>query len=208
MAVDIASESRVDALRSELPAVLTTGYFNTGSYGPLPRAAQQAAAAVAEREFALGRIPPGAYEANRDRNRSVASLAAEIFGADADEIAVTHSASEGLNIALSGMTWRAGDEVITTQEEHPALLLPLALLAHRFGVVTRYAQIMERRSRVFETVAELVTPRTRVIALSHVLWSTGAVLPLRDIAKLARRHGADGDRRWRTIRWTSACQSA
>jgi len=189
MVVDIATDSKVDVLRSELPAVLTTGYFNTGSYGPMPRVALEAAAAVSDREFALGRISPGAYEANRDRNRGVAALAAEIFGADSDEMALTHSASEGLNIALSGMTWRAGDEVITTAEEHPALLLPLALLSHRYGVVTRYGNVANEPRGLCETIAELVTSRTRVIALSHVLWSTGAVLPLRDIADLARRHG-------------------
>lgn len=189
MVVDIASEPKVDALRSELPAVLTTGYFNTGSYGPLPRVAQEAAAAVSEAEVSLGRISPGAYEANRDRNRGVAALAADIFGADADEMALTHSASEGLNIALSGLTWRAGDEVITTVEEHPALLLPLALLSHRYGVVTRYAPITDDDRDVCETLAALISRRTRAIALSHVLWSTGEVLPLREIVELARRHG-------------------
>jgi len=189
MVVDIAFESKVDELRVELPAVLTTGYFNAGSYGPLPRVAQEAANAVSQRELEQGRVAPGVYEANRDRNRGVAALGAEIFGADADEIALTHSASEGLNIALSGLTWRAGDEVITTVEEHPALLLPLALLSHRYGVVTRYAQITADERGVVETLAELISPRTRAIALSHVLWSTGAVLPLREIVDLARRHG-------------------
>jgi L-cysteine/cystine lyase len=189
MVVDTATEAKVELLRSQLPAVLITGYFNTGSYGPLPVVAQRAANAVAEQELTMGRISPGAYEANRDRNRSVASLAAEIFNADADEIALTHSASEGLNIALSGITWHEGDEVITTVEEHPALLLPLALLAHRYGVVTRYANIGDSGRGVCESISDLITARTRVIALSHVLWSTGAVLPLRDVVDVARRHG-------------------
>ncbi len=95
---------------------------------------------------------------------------------------------EGLGTALMGMTWSPGDEIITTFEEHPGLLLPLALLARRFGVVTRYADIGDGASGVVEALADRITSRTRVIALSHVLWSTGAVLPLREISELARQH--------------------
>jgi L-cysteine/cystine lyase len=125
---------------------------------------------------------------NRDRTRRVAALAAEMLGADADEIALTHSASEGLNISLMGIRWDPGDEVVTTSEEHPGLLLPLALLANRHGVLTRYADIGDGGGDVVGALAEQITARTRVIALSHVLWSTGAVLPLRAICDLAREH--------------------
>ena len=186
MALDTRTDARVEALREQLPAVQTTGYFNTGSNGPIPRVAYEAAEEATRRELDQGRIVPGTYESNRDRNRRVAALAADIFGADADEIALTHSASEGLNAALMGMTWDVGDEVVSTTEEHPGLLLPLALLAHRHGVVTRYADIGDGGSGVVEALERQITSRTRAIALSHVLWSTGAVLPLREIADLAR----------------------
>ena len=188
MAVVMASEAKVEALRAQLPAVQTTGYFNTGSNGPIPVVAYEAADATARRELKQGRIVPGVYEENRERNRRFAALAAAIFGADGDEIALTHSATEGLGMALMGMTWSPGDEIITTFEEHPGLLLPLALLARRFGVVTRYADIGDGSSGVIEALASQITSRTRVIAVSHVLWSTGAVLPLSDISKLAREH--------------------
>jgi L-cysteine/cystine lyase len=188
MAVVMASEAKVEALRAQLPAVQTTGYFNTGSNGPIPVVAYEAADATARRELEQGRIVPGVYEENRERNRRFAALAAAIFGADGDEIALTHSATEGLGMALMGMTWSPGDEIITTFEEHPGLLLPLALLARRFGVVTRYADIGDGSSGVIEALASQITSRTRVIAVSHVLWSTGAVLPLSNISKLAREH--------------------
>lgn len=186
MAVDTRTDARVGALREQLPAVHASGYFNTGSNGPIPRVSYEAAEEAMRRELDQGRIVPGAYQDNRDRNRRVAALAAEMFGADDDEIALTHSASEGLNAALMGMTWDAGDEVVSTREEHPGLLLPLSLLAHRHGVVTRYADIGDGGSGVVEALERQITLRTRVIALSHVLWSTGAVLPLREIADLAR----------------------
>jgi L-cysteine/cystine lyase len=188
MVVETALEAKVEQLRAQLPAVQTTGYFNTGSNGPLPIVAVEAAAAALRRELERGRIVPGTYEANRERNRSVAALAGKIFGADADEMALTHSASEGLSTALMGMTWRPGDEIVSTTEEHPGLLLPLALLARRFAVITRYAEIGNGGQAVVEALASRITARTRAIALSHVLWSTGAVLPMLEICALARAH--------------------
>jgi L-cysteine/cystine lyase len=188
MAVVTASDAKVDALRMQLPAVQTTGYFNTGSNGPIPIVAFEAADAAARRELQQGRIVPGTYIENRERNRRFAAMAATILGADADEIALTHSATEGLGTTLMGMTWSPGDEVITTFEEHPGLMLPLALLARRFGVVTRYADIGDGASGVVDAIAGRISARTRVIAISHVLWSTGAVLPLREISELARRN--------------------
>src|SRR5918993_5589036 len=188
MAVETATDAKVDSLRAQLPAVQTTGYFNTGSNGPIPCVAYEAADATARRELHQGRIVPGAYVENRKRNRRFAAMAATVFGADADEIALTHSATEGLGTALMGMTWSPGDEVITTFEEHPGLMVPLALLARRFGVITRYADIGAGGSGVVEALADRITSRTRAIAVSHVLWSTGSVLPLREISELARRH--------------------
>ena len=188
MAVETATDAKVDSLRAQLPAVQTTGYFNTGSNGPIPIVAFEAADAIARRELLRGRIVPGTYVENRERNRRFAAMAATIFGADADEIALTHSATEGLGTALMGMTWTPGDEIITTFQEHPGLMLPIALLARRFGVVTRYADIGDGASGVVEALASRITSRTRVIAVSHVLWSTGAVLPLREISALARQH--------------------
>src|SRR5215208_6568838 len=178
MAVGTAIDAKVDALRAQLPALQATGYFNTGSTGPIPVVAFEAADATARLELEQGRIIPGAYIENRERNRRVAAMAAAIFGADADEITLTHSATEGINTALMGMTWDPGDEIITTFEEHPGILQPLALLAHRFGIIIRYADIGDGGSGVVEALARRITSRSRVIAISHVLWSTGAVLPL------------------------------
>jgi L-cysteine/cystine lyase len=188
MAVGVATDAKIDTLRAQLPAVLTTGYFNSGSNGPIPRIVFEAADAEARRELDQGRIVPGAYIGNRERNRRVAALAAEIFGADADEIALTHSTTEGLGIALMGLSWTPGDEIISTLEEHPGLMLPLALLARRYGVITRYADIGDGASGVVEALERQISSRTRLIALSHVIWSTGAVLPLGEISGLARHH--------------------
>lgn len=180
--------SKLDALREQMPALQATGYFNAGTFGPMPRVGVEAAQALLVSDLELGRIAPNGYQRAGERNRSVTEIAASIFGADASEFALTHSAGEGLNIALMGIDWSAGDEIITTAEEHPGLLNPLALLSRRYGIINRVVSVSSDMAQVLDSIEGKITSRTRVIALSHVLWSTGTVLPLREICELARQH--------------------
>ena len=186
MVVEVAIDPKVERLRQQVPAVLGTGYLNAGTNGPLPLVARDAMAEAFGRELEIGRIVPGVYEGGFARNRAVAATAAGMFGADPDEIALSHSTGEGMSAVLMGLRWEAGDEVVTTNLEHPCLLNPLALLAHRFGVVTRMADVGTGGGDVVGAIAAAIGPRTRMIALSHVMWSTGAVVPLAEIAALAR----------------------
>ncbi len=190
MAVTIATDPKLEMLREQLPAVSCTAYFNAGSNGPMPRAAIDELVNAAQAECDIGRIVPGIYENNRVRNRRVATLIAGIFNADPAEIALTHSTSEGLSTALNGLEWRRGDEVITTNLEHPGLTAPLCLLAHRYGVVLRVADIGHGGGDVVSAIMAQLSPRTRVVALSHLMWSSGAVIRLREVADVAHQHGA------------------
>lgn len=189
MRADRHDEDKLSRLRAQIPAVATTGYFNAGTNGPLPLVAQEALLSAAKRELEQGRITPGVYEGNWERNARVRDVIAEIFNAHPLEIALTHSTNEGLGAVLNGLHWRRGDEIVTTTLEHPGLLAPLCLLAHRFGVVLRYADIGNGGSGVADTIAAMFSPRTRLVALSHVMWSTGAVIPVGEVAEVAHRHG-------------------
>ena len=180
--------SKLETLRAQIPALQATGYFNAGTFGPMPNVGVEAAQTLLQSDLELGRITPGGYERAGERNRSVVEIAASMFGADAREFALTHSAGEGLNIALMGIDWSAGDEVITTAEEHPGLLNPLALIAGRYGVVNRVVPVSNDASEFLDSIENKITASTRVIALSHVLWSTGTVVPLREVCELARQH--------------------
>ena len=86
---------------------------------------------------------------------------------------------------LSGLGLSAGDEVVTTDSEHPGLLLPL----HVSGATVRVAEVAARpTANALDEILSHVTPRTRLLALSHVLWTTGRILPLPEIADAARQH--------------------
>jgi L-cysteine/cystine lyase len=185
----VSVDAKVAQVRAHLPAVHQTGYFNAGTNGPLCDLAITALNEAATKELTDGRIGPGIYDRIKEDWQNLRKRFASILGADVSEIALTRSTTEGVNIALHGMDWQRGDEIITTNLEHPGILVPLVLLAHRFGVGIRYADIGNGGGDVAGAILDQITSRTRAIAISHVMWSTGAVIVLDEIAAIARRHG-------------------
>ncbi|MGH2532340.1 MAG: aminotransferase class V-fold PLP-dependent enzyme [Thermomicrobiales bacterium] len=181
----LAVDPKVDLVRERMPAARLTGYFNAGTNGPLPNVVVEALIAAAQQEFDTGRTHPAFYGGVKDEWQRLRERIASVFGANADEIALTRSTTEGINIALMGLDWQRGDEVVTTNLEHPGIMVPLALVAHRYGAVIRIANVGNGGGDVAAAIQDQITHRTRAIAISHAMWSTGAVIPLRQIADLA-----------------------
>lgn len=164
----------LEDLRAEFPVLERVAYLNAGTDGPVPRSAADAAAKCARRELENGRAGPE-HRASLDRMREdVRARLAGLLGRSLSELALTHSTTDGLNTVLSGMPLGRGAEVLTTTEEHPGLLAPLALAEARTG-----ARI---RAVPFEEIAGEVGPKTGLVACSHVSWVTGRVV---DAAALA-----------------------
>lgn len=184
-----AEMEKVHRLREHLPAVRTTGYFNSGTNGPLPRVVHETILKTAEEEFQRGRIVPGVFQGHEARNDRARDLLARLLGGSPSEYALTQSTNDGLNIAFHGLDWQRGDEIVTTSLEHPTMFMPMVLLSHRQGVRIRVAEIGDGGGDIVAALEALVNPRTRVIALSHVLWSSGVILDLAAISAMAHRHG-------------------
>lgn len=190
-----SERGRLAALRAGLPATRAGIYLNTGSAGPLSAEAAAAMAETAERELAVGRATRESFEELTARMDEARAVVAAVLGTGMDLVALTHSTTEGINLALGTIDWRPGDRAVTTSLEHPGVTGPLALLRDRFGVEVVEAEIGaggdDARTLAALDVAA-VGGRTRAIVASHVAWSTGAVLPVATIAALARRCGAVG----------------
>ena len=185
-----ADADKIAAIREELPATRRVAYFNTGTNGPLPRRSHAALVEYAQIELEQGRVGPGAWErisATMDETR--AAFAALLGCAD-DEVALTHNTTEGMNIALMGLDWAPGDEVVTATSEHEGGLNPVALLRKRYGVTAHYTPIGLRDCDPVAQLAQVLSPRTKAVVLSHASWSTGAILPMRELADLAHDVGA------------------
>lgn len=181
---------KITTIRAELPVTERYLYFNAGTNGPLPRRSHNALVANSERELSEGRIGSAAFtrllQTLDDTRTSVAAL----LHCDPTEIALTHNTTEGMNIALMGLRWQQGDEVVTSVAEHPGGLYPVYLLHQRYGVKIRMTQIALPGRDPLEELRQALSPRTRAVVLSHVSWATGMVLPVRELADLAHSVGA------------------
>ena len=127
-----------------------------------------------------GRSGPAYWEELRDLRERVRWALAELIGAPPDgTIALTTSTTEGCNAVVAGLRLGPLDEVVTTDVEHPGLLG--ALRAWRVDL--RIARVRDRPAREALNALEAeLSPRTRLLALSHVAWTTGAILPVRELA--------------------------
>ncbi len=128
-----------------------------------------------------------AYEAVRPQ-------AASFLGAsDPDEIVFVRGTTEGLNLLAYGLGERAlqpGDEVVVSEMEHHANFVPWQRACHLTGATLRVIGMDDRGVLDLERAAEVIGPRTKVVALSHVSNALGTVNPVAEVARLAHEHGA------------------
>ncbi len=169
MSDELERERVFEEARAQFPVLDRFAYLNAGSCGPLARATVEAMQAEDERELVDGRSGKEFIERMLDLRTELRRRFAGLVGADVETIVLTASTTEGCNVVVSGLGLSSGDEVITTTDEHFGLIGPLHVSGARV-VVTRPDA---------EAVAAAVTPRTKLIALSQVLWTTGQVLPVR-----------------------------
>jgi L-cysteine/cystine lyase len=185
-----AEREKTARIRAELPVTQRYRYFNAGTNGPLPQRTHDTLVANAQREVTDGRISQAAFTNLLQNLSDTRMAAAKLLRCDASEITLTRNTTEGMNIALMGLPWRTGDEVVTATTEHPGGLHPVYLLHQRYGVTVRMTRIGLPE---YDPVAELraaLRQGARAVILSHVNWATGMVLPVRELADLAHDAGA------------------
>lgn len=133
---------------------------------------------------------------NRDKyaamRESLRSKLAAMLRVSADEIAITRNTSEGSNIIVKGVDLKPGDEVIVTDHNHPSNNDSWKVRARRDGFLVKSVPVPVPARGVDDLIAGIdraITPRTRVIAITHVTSTTGILYPARQIAALARQRG-------------------
>jgi selenocysteine lyase/cysteine desulfurase len=154
--------------RAQFPVLHRLAYLNAGTDGPLPAAAAQAADAELRSEAEHGRAKQH-FERRGELSEALRALYADALRCPSADLSLTTCTSEGLAIVIDGLRLKAGDEILSSDEEHPGLLGALAAAQQVDGVSVRLAPFME--------IAEHVGPHTRLIACSHVSWITGRACP-------------------------------
>jgi L-cysteine/cystine lyase len=181
---------KIEMIREAMPAVRESVYLNTGSVGPLSTLTAEAMAESDRTALGQGRASIAGFMAFQQSKNDLRQAFADLVKAEVSEIALTHHTTDGMNIATHGLTWQPGDEIVTTNLEHPGGLLPLYVVRQRWGVVVKVVDIPANigPAEIVSRLEAAITPRTRLLATSHVAWNTGMVLPLSEIVAMAHRH--------------------
>jgi L-cysteine/cystine lyase len=169
-----------EEVRAAFPVLERVAYLNAGTNGPLARATVEAMVAQGLVDLAEGRAGADYYTRTREMRERLREKLAALIRVPAEKVALTTSTTNGCNIVLGGLRLGPDDEVVTTDEEHFGLLGPL----YMSGARTRVAATRGLDPReALEALLAAVGPRTRLLALSHVSWVTGNVLPLAELKR-------------------------
>lgn len=174
--------------RAAFPALHNKTYLNYGGQGVMP---WSSIGAIARAYTTLQNLGPFSQAGNRWGGEISQQLRRQIaveLGVKTETITLTENVSVGCNIALWGLPWQAGDHLVISDCEHPGIVAVVQELQRRFDLrVSTVALLpaLESGDPVQAIVDQLQTT-TRLVLLSHVLWNTGHVLPLREIAEACK----------------------
>src|SRR5512138_1813345 len=135
----------------------------------------------------LAEVACDAYEDARD------SVAAFLNAASQDEIVFVRGTTEGLNLLAALFTdsqLKPGDEIVLTEAEHHANIVPWQFAAKKTGAVIRVAPVDDNGDLILDEYERLLNPRTRIVSTTHISNALGTVMPIREMTQMAKRVGA------------------
>lgn len=162
-------------------------YLNTGTLGPAPKLIHDKITALMARleaNPAIENFGPMGTEMELTRGK-----VATFMGADEDEIILTRNTTEGISLVCSGIDWREGDEILTTNHEHGGAETGLNYLAETKGAVINKITMpypVNSKQEFLDLVAANLTDKTRILLLSHVETVTGLRWPIKEVADMIR----------------------
>jgi L-cysteine/cystine lyase len=167
-------------------------YFNFGGQGILPQPALRAI--VSAYEY-LQEYGPFSLKVNvwlQQQLKQTREIIALELGTTPETITFTENVTAGCDITLWGIDWQKGDRILMTDCEHQGVIATVGQICQRFGVEVDICQIMTTLNdeNALEVIATHLKPSTRLVVLSHLLWNTGQVLPLKEIVAACHNYTA------------------
>jgi L-cysteine/cystine lyase len=167
-------------------------YFNFGGQGILPQPALRAI--VSAYEY-LQENGPFSLKVNtwlQQQLKQTREIIALELGTTPETITFTENVTAGCDIALWGIDWQKGDRILMTDCEHQGIIATVGQICQRFGVEVDICPIMATLNggNALEVIAAHLKPHTRLVVLSHLLWNTGQVLPLKEIVAVCHNYTA------------------
>jgi L-cysteine/cystine lyase len=191
----VSDHEKVTELRKLMPSTEASIYLNAGSNGPVPAEVDAAMRAVHDQELQTGRATEHAMDDVEERANELRGVFAGVLATDLELVAIGHSTTESILRPILGMEWRAGDRIITFDEEYPAIRGSLAALAARTGVVIQTLSLCSAvgeplsDDEIVASVLPLLAAPTKLLLLSRVSWISGRVLPVAPLLAAARAAG-------------------
>ncbi|HEY8173740.1 MAG TPA: aminotransferase class V-fold PLP-dependent enzyme, partial [Dehalococcoidia bacterium] len=180
------------ALRKQFPVTERCIYLNTGWSGPSSREGVAAMQQRLEREAYDG---PTTLEVRNEKAllvRRVRGAIAALIRADIDEVAITYTTTDCVNTVLRGIGLKPGDNVVTCNLEHNAVMVPSYLTRNRDGIDLSIVRLSPEQAarEVVDAFDAAITPATKLVLVSHVSYNRGTRLPIREITEIAHSRGA------------------
>jgi isopenicillin-N epimerase len=164
--------------------------LNNGGVSPSPTAV--VAAQKRYEDYSNEATAYTMWEVLEPQREPVRQRLARLFGCQAEEIALTRNASEGLEICQYGFDLKAGDEILTSTQDYPRMITTWQQRERREGIVLKQFSLpvpAEDPAEIVGLYERHITPRTRFILMCHVVNLTGQILPVKEVVAMARRHG-------------------
>jgi isopenicillin-N epimerase len=166
--------------------------LNNGGVSPSPRVVTEALVRYLwQQEDATAYTM---WEILEPQSETIRTGLADLMGCDREEIAITRNTSDSLEAVLFGLDLKRGDEVLTTTQDYPRMLTTLRQRERREGIVLKTVRVPIAPKDPSEITAAFeagLTPRTRVILVSHVINITGQITPVREVCEMARSRGVE-----------------
>lgn len=178
------------SIRGDYPMLANCTYFNCGGIAPLSHKVGAELLRVPQSVIAEGPWKMLSRDDSFLGLERARGILANFIGADADEIAFTTQFSTATNIVVEGLAWQEGDEVIVTDQEHPALLIPLMNVVRRHGLKVSRIPVSNNADEMLASYQALLSDRTKLVAVSHVTTDSGTRLPAAEMTRLAHERGA------------------
>ena len=157
--------------RALFPVLEHIAYLNAGTFGPLARPTIDAVQQLLQTDLERGRVGKPYFDRLLQLRADVRAALASLVGVEPEHVSLTGSTTDGCNIVLAGLGLGPDDEIVITREEHFGLTGPVHASGARVLVVDADP----------DAILAAVTPRTRLLAVSHVLWTSGRLLPVHEL---------------------------
>jgi L-cysteine/cystine lyase len=183
-------DTNLSDFRQQFPALANKAYFNYGGQGTIPQAALEAI--LSAYEYIQQKGPFGLTTnawVTQEGDLTRQAIAGEL-GVGVDTITLTEDVTVGCNIVLWGIEWRSGDRILLSDCEHPGVIAAINEICRRYEVEVDIFPLMSTLNAgdPIAVIVERLQPQTRLVVFSHVLWNTGQVLPLAEIARSIKQY--------------------